>query len=87
MGRQVSLIMGPHVVGAPSFFSSAGGAVGGFSIMTGAPTWASAGVTGNNLLPKPPRTNMVMRLNISPLIMTLLLLSPIFFIPLLLCPL
>ena len=48
-------VVEPSEAMAP-LLSSAGGAAGGFSIMTGAPTWASAGVTGNNLLPNPPRT-------------------------------
>jgi hypothetical protein len=80
IGRQVSLIMGPHVVGAPSFFSASGGAAAGFSIMTGAPTWASADVTGDSQLPTPTRTSMVMRLTINPLTMINLHLTPNFFI-------
>ena len=43
MGRQVSLINGPQVVGASSFFSSGGV---GFSIMAAGP-WAAAGLKEN----------------------------------------
>lgn len=60
MGRQESLMIGPQVLGASSFFSSAFSSVGvGFSSSGAAGPWAAAGDRARFQASQSPRTNFI----------------------------